>query len=180
MYDGSIPDIPPIGRLHGDLGVVKQSMSGEWGRARLKRDGCGVQVDKLGIRDETQEFDGLRQQQHGGRCEQRRIRQGDNRADRAGVARLVVWIVTGRRLRLCEFARRIRRDKTGVIERGLCRADLTRGRSLRGDGMEMTERERELHGERKQREPRAMFDVRPEPLHADKCLPPESRDIPAA
>jgi len=38
---------------------------------------------------------------------------------------------------------------------------------------------RELNGERKQREPRPMFDVRPEPLHADKRLAPEGRDIPA-
>ncbi|OIQ62998.1 hypothetical protein GALL_554680 [mine drainage metagenome] len=70
--------------------VVKQSMSGEWGRARLKRDGCGVQVDKLGIGDATQEFDGLRQQQHRGRCEQHRVRQSDNGADRARVGWLLV------------------------------------------------------------------------------------------
>ena len=138
-------------------------------------------MDKLSIRDETQEFHGLWQQQHRGRCKQYRIRQGDNGADRAGVAWLLIRVLIGGRLPLGGFGRGIRRETTArVVKECLCRPDLTRRRSLRGSGVEMTERKRELHGERKQREPRAMFDVRPEPLHADKRLSPEGQDIPVA
>jgi hypothetical protein len=36
--------------------------------------------------------------------------------------------------------------------------------------VEMTERKRNLDGKRKQRKPRAMSDVRPEPLHAAERL----------
>jgi len=137
-------------------------------------------MDERRVCGETQEFHGLRQQQHRGRCEQHRVRQSDDGADRAGIAGWLVGIVIGRRLRLGSFAGRMRyENNAGVSKRRLRRLELTRGRGLRGDGVEMTERQRELNGERKQREPRPMFDVRPEPLHADKRLAPEGRDIPA-
>jgi hypothetical protein len=70
-------------------------------------------------------------------------------------------------------------NNAGVSKPRLCRSEWACGRGLRGHGVEMTERQRELHGERKQRKPRAMFDVRSEPLHADKCPAPESWVIPA-
>jgi len=50
---------------------------------------------------------------------------------------------------------------------------------LSGDGVKMTERKRELNGKRKQRKSRAVSDVRPEPLHAEKRPAPENQDIQA-
>jgi hypothetical protein len=44
--------------------------------------------------------------------------------------------------------------------------------------VKMTERQRKLHGKRKQRQPRAMSDVRPEPLHAETGLTPDPAKIP--
>ncbi len=44
---------------------------------------------------------------------------------------------------------------------------LDRRRGLGRNRVEVTERQRELDGERKQREPCASFDVRPHPLHRD-------------
>ncbi len=45
------------------FGVIKQSVSGGGGSARLKGDTSGVQMDELGIGGQIQEFDRLRQQQ---------------------------------------------------------------------------------------------------------------------
>ena len=107
-------------------------------------------MDELRIRDETQEFHGLWQQQHRRRREQYRICQSDNGADGTGVARLLVRIVIGWRLRLSGFARHIRRENTALlIEVYLRRRRLTCGRGLCGDGVEMTKRKRELDGKRK-------------------------------
>jgi hypothetical protein len=49
-----------------------------------------------------------------------------------------------------------------------------------GAPMEMPERQRKLDRERKQRNPRAMFDVRSEPSHADTHPTPERQDISTA
>ena len=93
---------------------------------------------------------------------------------------MLVRIVIGWGLRLGGLARRIRRDNPALLVKvGLRRRRLTGARCLCGDGVEMPKRKRELDGERKQREPRPMFDVRPEPLHADACPTPEGEDISA-
>ncbi len=60
------------------------------------------------------------------------------------------------------------REAAGVRKVGLRLAGLNCGRRLRGDAVEMSERKRKLDGQRKQRQPRAVFDVRTEPLHADR------------
>jgi len=70
----------------------------------------------------------------------------------------------------------------GVMGQSVLRPEMTggpslRARSLRGNGVEMTERQCKLHGEQHQHKPRAMSDVRPDPLHAEKRLAPESLDI---
>ena len=52
------------------------------------------------VRGQVKEFDGLRQQEHGKRCEQRRVRQSDIGADGARVARLVGIVIRRRQLLL--------------------------------------------------------------------------------
>ena len=98
-------------------------------------------MDERRVHGETQEFYGLRQQQYGGRCEQHRVRQSDDGADRAGIAGWLVRIVIGRRLRLGSLAGRMRyENNAGVSKRRLCRSEWAGGRRLRRDWVEMTER----------------------------------------
>ena len=62
-------------------------------------------------------------------------------------------------------------DRVGGGEAAQCRTALRRlngRRRLRGDGVEMPERQPKLQRQRQQRQPRAVFDVRPKPLHADR------------
>jgi hypothetical protein len=88
-----------------------------------------------------------------------------------------VGIAIGRGLLLINLANRIRRRKAAGVRRvRLCLAGLNRGRGLRGDSVEMPERKHKLDSQRKKRQPRAMFDVRSEPLHADTRLALDSRD----
>jgi hypothetical protein len=89
-------------------------------------------------------FDGLRYRQRRGRRGHARAGHGDDGADRAIVVGVLIRIVAGRwRLLRGRYRRR-----------SMCR-----------DRMEMAERKHTLHGEREQRHPCAMLDVRPKPLH---------------
>jgi hypothetical protein len=120
-------------------------------------------VNDPGVGSEVCELRGLWQQQHWRRRKQHRIGHRHNGADGAGIVGVLVRITIGRGLlRLNGLTRRSRR-------RRLC-----------GDPMEMPERQRKLDRERKQRNPRAMFDVRSEPSHADAHPTPEGQDISAA
>jgi hypothetical protein len=53
-------------------------------------------------------------------------------------------------------------------------------RRWRGNGVEMPERKRKLDRQRKQREPRAMFDLRSKQLHSADILIEAGQGIPAA
>ena len=70
--------------------------------------------------------------------------------------------VVGRRLLPSVLADRVGRGQAVGGPR------LNSRRGLGNAPVEMPERKRKLQSQRKQREPRAMFDVRPEPLHADR------------
>ena len=71
-----------------------------------------------------------------------------------------VEIVIGGRLLPIGLTDRIRRARCGASEGRDWLAGLNRGRRLSGDAVEMPERKRKLDRQRKQRQPRAMFDVR--------------------
>src|ERR1700688_983836 len=136
-------------------GTIHQSRSGNGRSARLERDAGRVQVHELGVGGEVQEFDRLRQQQNRRRCKQHGVCQRHDGADRAIVAGLLIGIGVGGGLLL--------------LNRG------NREPGLRRNPVEMSERKRELDRKRQQRQPRAMLDVRAEPLHADIRLAPEAR-----
>jgi hypothetical protein len=119
---------------------------------------------EFGIGREVQKLDRLRQLEQGRGGEQEIVSKRDDGADYAGVACVLVGIVIGGLLLLSRLAGRIER---GVGEIGIRQADLSR---LRGHPVKMPERQHKLDRERKQRQPRASFIVRPEPLHAENAL----------
>jgi hypothetical protein len=131
--------------------ITEQSRSGEGRCARLKRGARRVQMKECRLRRLLPQFDELRQQQRwwrGGYC---RARQSDDGADGAKIVQMPIRIGTGRRQLLLD--------------------GLDRRCGLRGDGVEVAERKRELDGERKQRDARAKPDVCPHPLHRDNMSP---------
>jgi hypothetical protein len=110
---------------------------------------------ELGVGGQMQKFNSPRQYQYGRRGEQEVIGKRDDGADCAGVGGWVVIIVTRGLLRL-----RVEGRSNGKV------ALNGRRRMRRGDPVEMPARQHKLDRERKKRQPRASFDVRPEPLHA--------------
>jgi hypothetical protein len=118
-------------------------------------------MDELGVGRQVQKLDRLRKQQQRRCRKQYRVRQGDNGTNRASLVGLLIRIVIGRWLLLLSRLRR---------------AGLHRRRGLSGNPVEMSEREHKLQRQRKQREPRAAFDVRPEPLHAAMRLDRSARN----
>ena len=149
-------------------GHANQSRSGDRGSARLKRDANGVQMNELGVRGQVQEFHSLRQPQQRRRCKQHRVRHGHDGADRAAIIGLAVGIVVG--------GRRVAAGWRPAPSSW--HAGLDRGRCVR-DPVEMPERQHKLDRQRQQREPRPLFDVRAEPLHADMHPTSEGRGVPA-
>lgn len=145
-------------------------MSGGGGSARLESLRSGVQVDELGIGDQVWKIHRMRQQQQGRRRNQHRACLRDDGADRASVAWVMIGIMVGGRLP-GGFISGLRRGE-GVVGN-------VRRRRLRGGLMEMSERQRKLNGQRQQCQPRSMFDVRPEPVHADRRPTSVGRGIPA-
>ena len=130
---------------------------------------------EFGVGRQVQKFDGLRQQQQRRRREYEVVGQRNDGADRTGLSRLVS-IVIGRWLRVDGFARRLRYGgDLRMIEVNLRQAgrDRRRGR----DRVVMPERQRKLDREREQRQPRAVFDVIPEPLHDDRRLVPGAAKV---
>jgi len=92
------------------------------------------------------------------RCRYGRTRQCDNGADGAEIIRMSIRI--------------------GILRRKLLLGGLYRWRGLRRDRVDVTEGQRKLHGDRKQREPCAKSDVRPHPLHDDNVPRAGSRNNP--
>jgi hypothetical protein len=129
MSDGPI-SIDPRKTGHVDAAIrkiIKPSMSGSGRRARLEGDAAVVQMDEFGVSGQEQKFDCLRQQQYWWRCEQRRIGQRHDGADHAGLSGLPIGIVIGGSLLACL---------------------LERGRGLRGNSMEVSERHHKLDRQR--------------------------------
>jgi hypothetical protein len=91
---------------------------------------------------------GLRYWQRGERCGHRRTCQGDGGADRAKIIRMLIRIVTRRR------------QLPGKLDRW---------RGLRRKSMGVAEPKRELNGQREQRQPCSVPDIRPKPLHPDNA-----------
>ena len=124
---------------------------------------------EFGIGGQVEKLDRLRQLQHGRRGEQEIVGKRDDRADRAGLGRVPVLVVIGRLL----LPRRVvgcnkRSLFCGVAQAGIREADLNR---LRGGRVEMSERQRKLDRKREQRQPRAVLEVFPEPVHVELRLP---------
>jgi hypothetical protein len=128
-------------------------------RAEVREFGLGCQVEK---------FDRLWQLQHGRRGEQKIVGNRDDGADYAGVG-VLVGIVIRRLLVLYRFAGRNKRSLfCRVGQTGIREADLD---VLRGGPVKVPERQPKLDRKRKQRQPRAVLEVFPEPVHDEVRLP---------
>jgi len=126
-------------------------------------------MDELGVRGQVQELHRLRQQQQRWRREQDGVGERHHGADRARITRWMV--VIGARPLLAGLAYGVGRgNMDGRGRFRLRRASVNGGRGLRCERMKMPERQHKLHRQRKQREPRASFDLRSEPLHISKRL----------
>ena len=136
-------------------------VSGDGRRARLKGGAQMRSADELGGRGQIREIDGLRQQHHGRRRKQHCIGDRHRGADGADVTRMLARTLIGRRLR----RRQVARDLNSKVVVG-------------SNAVEVAERQRKLDRQRKQRDVRNAFDVRPEPLHADMHLTPKARAMP--
>lgn len=162
MCDGPIPIFPSGNRAGAAFPqeCINQSMSGGGRRAGLEHRMERAEMREFGISGQVQKLDRLRQLQQGRRGEPEMFGQRVDGADDAGMRRMLIGIVIGRLL-LLHLAGRIKRSmgEIGARWAGSWR--------LRGSLVEMSERQRKLDGEREQRQPRASFDVRPKPLHAD-------------
>ena len=133
----------------------------EW---RMER----AEMGEFAIGGQVEKFDRQRQLQHGRRGEQEIVGKRDDGADRAGVGRVPVVVVIGRLLLL--------RRCTGCDKRGLFRGVGQTGirepdlNALRGGPVKVPERQPKLDRKREQRQPRAVLEVFPEPVH-DVRLP---------
>ena len=140
-------------------------MSGDRRGARLKRDANGRDADGLAPASQMRELGGLRQRQRWRRRRQSRVGHRHDGADRADVARAFIRVMIGRRLPLerdlCDLAGNGADE--GALRQG--RADFMSRRPSRGNRVEMTERQRELDDQRKERDPGPAFDIRPNPRH---------------
>ncbi len=138
--------------------ITEQSRSGEGRCACLKCGARRVQTKECCLRRLVRQFDGLRQRQRGWRSGHGRARQSHDRADGAKIVQMPIRIGTGLGQLLLD--------------------GLDRRRGLRCNRVEVAERQRELDGERKQRDPRAMSDVCPHPLHRDNAPLAGGRNTP--
>ena len=126
-------------------------------------------MGEFGIGGQVEKFDRQRQLQHGRRGEQEIVGKRDDGADRAGVGRVPVVVVIGRLLLPCRFAGCNKRGRfRGVGQTGIRKPDLN---ALRGGPVKVPERQPELDRKRKQRQPRAVLEVLPEPVHDELRLP---------
>jgi hypothetical protein len=124
---------------------------------------------EFGLCCQVQKADRLRQVQHGRRGEQEIVRKRDDGADYAGMGCVLIVIVIRRLLVLYRFDRRNKRGLfRGVSRTGIREAYLN---ALRGGAVKMPERQPKLERKRKQRQPRAVLEVFPEPVHDELRLP---------
>lgn len=126
---------------------------------------------ELGVSGQVQKFDRPRQLQQRRRGEQEIVGQRDDGADRADLSAWLVGIVIGGLLLRGVRVSPLRGKGRGDGKIGIGQAGLNRRRRLRGYPVEMPERQRKLDRERKQRQPRAVFEVFSEPVHDDVRLP---------
>jgi hypothetical protein len=128
-------------------------------------------MGEFGVGCQVQVFDRARQFEQRRRGEKEIIGQREHGADRAGVGGLLIGVVVRRLLWLRSVEVRPLRGEGGSDRKiGIAQAGLHRWRGLGGDPVEMPERQRKLDRERKQRQPRAVLEVFPEPVH-DVRLP---------
>jgi hypothetical protein len=134
----------------------------EW---RMER----AEMGELGVGGQVEKLDRLRQLQHGRRGEQEIVGKRDDGADRAGVGRVPVLVVIGWLLGLRGFAGCNKRGLfRGVGQAGVRESDLD---VLRGGPVKVPERQPKLDRKCKQRQPGAVLEVFPEPVHDDLRLP---------
>jgi len=122
-------------------------------------------------RDVAVEGHGLRQDQHRRWRQQHGLRHRNDGADRAGISRLLIaillaWILAGGELPVAgRRSSAVAQDRDGEG-------------CPRGWPVIVPERERELHGERQERQQRSRPDVRAKPGHSNST-PPLSWNEPA-
>jgi len=133
----------------------------------LEGDADGIQMKEFGVGREMEKFDRLRQHQDGRRRDQGCAGERHDGADRASVRWLPVVILVGRRL----LGLRVSADAGAADIGGQGQGGDRRRCGLCGEPVEMPERQHKLEDKREQRQPRAVFDVFPEPVHADKVVP---------
>ena len=131
---------------------------------------CGMEraeMREFGVGGQIQKFDSPRQLEPRRRGEQEIIGQREDSATRANLGRVVVVIVARRLLRLRGFGVRSSLGKgRGNGEIGVGQPALHGRRRLHGGcPVEMPERQRKLDRERKQRQPRAKFEMFSKPIH---------------
>ena len=126
-------------------------------------------MGELGVGREVQKFGRPRQLQQRRRGEQEIVGNRDDGADYAGVSCVPVVVVIGRLLLPCRFAGCNKRGLfRGVGQTGIREPDLN---ALRGRTVKVPERQPKLDRKRKQRQPRAVLEVFPEPVHDELRLP---------
>ena len=130
---------------------------------------------ELGTSGDVQKLDRLRQLQQRRRGEQEIVGQREDGANRAGIGRLVVGVVVRRLLRRGFRSWPLRGEGRSNRKIGIGRAGLNRRRGLGGERVEMSERQRKLHRERKQRQLRAVLEVFSEPVQDDDAFPERPR-----
>jgi hypothetical protein len=126
-------------------------------------------MGEFGLCCQVQKADRLRQFQQGRRGEQEIVGKRGDGADYAGVGCVPVVIVIRRLLLLYRFDGRNKRGLfRGVGQTGIREPDLN---ALRGGPVKVPERQPKLDRKRKQRQPRAVPEVFPEPVHDELRLP---------
>lgn len=119
---------------------------------------------ELGAGGQVQKLDRLRQFQERRRGEREIVRQREDGADRA-IGGVLIGIGAGRLL-LCGFGTSLWRSQgSGNGEIRIGQSGLNSRRGASDLPVEMPERQRKLDRKRKQRQPRASFDVVSKPLH---------------
>ena len=169
LRDAEIEATTRAGLGHASRGDLRQSMSGDGWRARLKSDASGVQIDKPGVGGQIQECASLGPQQIRRCRDHHRVGQRHDGADCAVIGRLAVGPMIGAGLRpngaRCVLVRssaqcvQMRgRKTTSAVKARLLRIRQG-GRRLRAAAVEMAERQQTLDRQRKKREPRPKPDV---------------------
>ena len=95
LRDAEIEATTRAGLGHASRGDLRQSMSGDGWRARLKSDASGVQMDELGVGGQIQQCNSLTCQQIRRCRDHHRVGQCHDGADRAVIGWLAVGSLIG-------------------------------------------------------------------------------------